>query len=256
MAEHAATIADQFTRQAALFAAAPALHDAAALDLLIAAAAPQPDDLTLDIACGPGSVVAAFATHVRYSTGLDATDAMLTEARKLANFKNLTNTTWVRGDAYALPFADAAFDIVTCRFAFHHFEAPERAFAEMLRVCRPAGRIVVCDATASDDPVKARAFNAMEKHRDPSTVAFRSLATLQSYFTSAGLAPPSATFYKLPAERERLIALSFPDNDDRSTLRTMIDASVDGDTLGMGSIRHKDTVLLAYPSVILSASKP
>ncbi len=253
---HAAAIADQFTRQAVAFAGSPALHNAPALELLVAAADPQPTDRSLDVACGPGSVVAAFARRVRHSVGLDATEAMLEQARRLAAEGHLGNTEWISGDVYDLPFEDAAFDIVSCRFAFHHFAAPERAFAEMLRVCRPRGRIVLCDAVASDDPDKARAFNAMERRRDPSTAEFRTLAVLQGYFAAAGLPTPSARFYKVPAERDRLIAMSFPIDDDRETLRTMIDASVDNDAMGVEAIRHGDTVRFAYPSVILVATKP
>src|ERR1043166_9113032 len=81
---HDATIADQFTRQAAQFAASAMHHNQAALDLLVNAARPRPGDVALDVACGPGSVVAAFARRVRRAEGLDATEAMLDEARKLA----------------------------------------------------------------------------------------------------------------------------------------------------------------------------
>jgi ubiquinone/menaquinone biosynthesis C-methylase UbiE len=158
-ASHAAIIADQFTRQAEQFAAAPALHNEAALDLLVDAAAPRLSDVSLDVACGPGSVVVAFARRLRRAEGLDATEAMLAEARKLAAAKGVENVAWHRGDIYALPFADAAFDIVSCRFAFHHLQEPARAFAEMVRVCRAGGRIVLCDAVASDDVQKAAAFN-------------------------------------------------------------------------------------------------
>ncbi len=156
----------------------PALHNEAALDLLVDAAGPRASDVSLDVACGPGSVVVAFARRLRRAEGLDATEAMLAEARKLAAAKRVENVAWHRGDIYALPFADAAFDIVSCRFAFHHLQEPARAFAEMIRVCRVGGRIVLCDAVASDDPAKAAAFNAMERHRDPSTVEFRPLGFL------------------------------------------------------------------------------
>ncbi len=83
-AAHAATIADQFTRQAEQFAASPVHHNQAALDLLVEAAGPNAGDVSLDVACGPGSVVLAFAGRVARAVGLDATEAMLTEARKLA----------------------------------------------------------------------------------------------------------------------------------------------------------------------------
>ena len=72
-AAHDALIRDQFTRQAEIFAAADELHSAEALALLVDAANPGPEHSTLDIACGPGSVVVAMAKHARHATGLVAT---------------------------------------------------------------------------------------------------------------------------------------------------------------------------------------
>jgi ubiquinone/menaquinone biosynthesis C-methylase UbiE len=253
---HQATIADQFTRQAALFAAAPALHNKAALDLLVEAAGPRGHEASLDVACGPGTVAAAFAMRVHEAHGLDTTEAMLDEARKLAAERGLRNVAWHQGDVYALPFQDDAFDIVSCRFAFHHFQQPVRAFAEMVRVCRPGGRIVLCDGVASNDPAKAAAFNRMERHRDPSTVEFRPLAFLRGLFVLAGLPAPSERFYQVPAERDALMAISFPAGNDRALLRAMIDTSVDGDTMGLNARRDGDTVRFAYPAVVLAAVKP
>ena len=247
---HDTAIADQFTRQAVQFAAAPALHNQAALDLLVEAARPVPEDVSLDVACGPGSVVIAFAQRLRRAAGLDATEAMLDQARQLAARGAVENAEWHRGDVYALPFGASAFDIVSCRFGFHHLAEPARAFAEMVRVCRDGGRIVLCDAVASDDPAKAAAFNAMERHRDPSTVAFRTLALLRRLFADADLPEPAARFYGVPAERDRLIAMSFPAGDDRAGLRAMIDASVEGDTMGVGARRDSDTVRFEYPAVV------
>src|SRR5262245_45239859 len=109
---------------------------------------------------------------------------------------------------------------------------------------------------ASDDPAKAAAFNRMELHRDPSTVEFRTLNHLVDLFTVAGLPIPSQRFFRVPAEREQLIARSFPANDDRELLRRMIDDSVDGDFFGLEARRDGDTVLLSYPSVILTSRKP
>ena len=252
---HDATIADQFTRQAAQFAASAMHHNQAALDLLVDAARPWPEDRALDVACGPGSVVAAFARRVRRAEGLDATEAMLEEARQLASREALRNVAWHRGSIYALPFADGAFDIVSCRYTFHHLLEPVRALAEMVRVCRDGGRVVLCDAFASDDPVKAAAFNAMERHRDPSTVEFRTFGFLRGLFSTAGLPDPAEHFYTLPAEIERLLAMAHPAGDDRAGLRAMIEGAVDGDAMGVGARREGGTVCFDYPAVVLVAVK-
>ncbi len=156
-----------------------------------------------------------------------------------------------RATSTRYPSPDNAFDIVSCRFAFHHFEQPARAFAEMVRVARPGGRIVLCDAVASDDPAKAAAFNAMERFRDPSTVEFRTLAFLRGLFALAGLAAPEARFYDLSVERERLIAVSFPVDDDRAGLRAMLDAAVDGDPMGANARRVGETMWFDYRAAVL-----
>jgi hypothetical protein len=62
-----------------------------------------------------------------------------------------------------------AFDIVACRLP-----SPE-----MVRVARPGGGIVLCDAFVSDDPAEAAAFNTMERFRDPSKAKFRPLPFLR-----------------------------------------------------------------------------
>jgi ubiquinone/menaquinone biosynthesis C-methylase UbiE len=250
---HGALIQDQFSRQAELFARSPELHGDAQVRLLVDAARPMPGDETLDVACGPGTIVAAFASRVRHATGLDATEAMLEQARALAAGRNLLNVTWQQGDVYRLPFGRDSFDIVSCRFAFHHLEEPSKAFAEMVRVCRPNGRVVLSDGVASSDPAKATAFNAMERHRDPSTVKYLCLPVLTSFFTDNGLLPPAINRFHIAYERERLIAKSFPVNDDRETLRRMIDDLIASDALDVGTAPGGSRFI--FPSVVLTAAK-
>jgi len=253
---HDAIIADQFTRQAVQFAASSVHHNQAALNLLVEAARPHPENVSLDVACGPGSVVAAFARRVRRAEGLDATPAMLEEAHKLAAREGLRNVLWHRGDVCALPFAEGAFDIVSCRYAFHHLLEPARALAEMGRVCRAGGRVLVCDAFASEDPVKAAAFNAMERHRDPSTVEFRSLRSLRALFAETGLPEPTEQFYGVPAELERLLVMAYPAGADRAGLRAVLEAATDGgDTMGVGARREGGTIRFEYPVVLLMVVK-
>ncbi|MBL6750056.1 MAG: methyltransferase domain-containing protein [Nevskia sp.] len=253
-ASHEALIRDQFSRQAELFARSPELHGDAQIRLLVEAARPRPGDAALDVACGPGTVVAAFAARVRLAAGLDATEAMLEQARALARERGLSNVEWQAGDVYRLPFADAAFDIVSCRFAIHHFQDPAAAVAEMARVCRPGGRIVLCDGVASSDPAKAAAFNAMERHRDPSTAEFRTLRFLAGLFTGAGLPPPEVVPFQVAYERERMIAQSFPVDDDRGRLRQMIDGLIAGDAMDVGSVAGGITFI--YPAAVLAATRP
>src|SRR6266853_1655693 len=90
-ASHQELILDQFTRQAQLFSTAAPITNEAALRMAVDAPRPAPDDRMLDIACGGGLVVCAFGPHVRNATGIDMTQAMLDQAKKLAAEKGLSN---------------------------------------------------------------------------------------------------------------------------------------------------------------------
>ena len=188
---HQERILDQFTRQATPFSTANTITDVNALRMIVTAAAPTPDDTVLDVACGGGIVVCAFAPHVRHATGIDMTPAMLDRARQLATEKTINNVTWDRGDVAALPYADGAFDVVVTRFSMHHFLDPLSVLREMVRVCAPGGRVVVMDMYASDDPAKAVEWNRAEKLRDPSHVRCLTLPELKALFGAVGLSEPT-----------------------------------------------------------------
>jgi ubiquinone/menaquinone biosynthesis C-methylase UbiE len=250
---HQDVIQDQFSRQAVPFSEARSMADVDAIRLLIDAAHAGPGQRSLDVACGPGLVALAFAGVVRESVGLDTTPAMLDRARVLQSQRGVMNVEWVLGEAGQLPFPDASFDIVTCRFAFHHMLEPAATLAEMKRVVRLGGRLVVCDAVASDDPPKARAFNAFERMRDPSTVRFLTATELRTVFAGAGLRIEAERTYRVPSELEALLKTSFPAPEDIAKLRDTAAASVVDDRLGMASRRDGNRILLSYPALIASA---
>ena len=102
-AEHKEQILDQFTRQAAPFAAAAAIRNAAALNRIVTMAQADPNDTVLDVACGPGLLACAFARVARHVTGIDLTPAMLEQARALQRQQGLENLTWQEGDVLPLP---------------------------------------------------------------------------------------------------------------------------------------------------------
>src|SRR6266478_6791892 len=210
--EHQHEILDQFTRQATPFATAPGIRDEAALKLIVECSGAGPNDAVLDVACGPGLVVAAFARVVRHATGIDITPAMLVRARAHAAAQGLANVTWHQGDVLPLPWPDASFSIVTSRFAFHHFLDPLAVLREMKRVAMPGGRVVVVDSAPAPD--RADAFNRMEKLRDPSHARAMPVDEHQALYAKAGLSEPRVTWYRLEGELEALIARSFPRSEE------------------------------------------
>jgi SAM-dependent methyltransferase len=254
VASHRDLIIDQFTRQAVPFSTAPGILDEDALRLLVEAAGAGPDDTVLDVACGPGLVVAAFARVVRHATGIDLTPAMIARAETVAGERGLTNVSWRVGDVQSLPFPDASFSIVSSRFAFHHLRDPRAVLAEMHRVCVPGGRVVLADVVASDDPQKAAAFDRMELLRDPSHVRALRLDEMRALFRGCGLPAPVLTEYKLKSELEGLLSRSFPNPGDAARIRQMIVDSLPDDDLGMGTHRRGEEIRFEYPVAVLVAA--
>src|SRR2546428_10016306 len=195
MTTHKDSILDQFTRQAVPFTTAPSIKDEAVLRLIVEFSGAGPDDTVLDVACGGGLVVCAFARTVRHATGIDLTPAMLEQARKNQAAQGLTNVTWKQGDVLPLPFPDGSFTIVTSRFAFHHFLDPLAVLREMRRAAAPGGRVMVVDSAPAPD--RAEAFNRMERLRDPSHARAMPVDEHKSLYATAGPPAPHPAAHRL-----------------------------------------------------------
>ncbi|MEU7904669.1 methyltransferase domain-containing protein [Actinoplanes sp. NPDC049118] len=108
---------------------------------LVSAAAPVPGSSFLDVGCGTGIVARTAAGRAGPGgtvVGLDRSEAMLAVARRLR-----PDLSWLIGDAGALPFRDASFDVVASQAALMFLADPVAALREMGRVAGPRGRVVV-----------------------------------------------------------------------------------------------------------------
>jgi SAM-dependent methyltransferase len=123
------------------------------IDPLLAAVAAEPGDQLLDLACGPGHLIAAASERGIPSTGVDVTPSMLELARRAAPTASVR---WC--DVQHLPFPDDSFDLVTAAFVLMHVADPDRVVAEASRVLRPGGRLGVA---VWDVPERARLLGWM-----------------------------------------------------------------------------------------------
>jgi ubiquinone/menaquinone biosynthesis C-methylase UbiE len=177
----------QFGRSAAAYATSDIHARGDSPGILLELVRPAPDWQVLDVATGAGHTALAMAPHVAHVIATDLTPEMLAETTRLAAERGLTNVETRTADAEALPFADATFDLVTCRLAFHHFTRPERAVHEIARVLKPAGTLGFADNIAVEDAEGAAAYNAYEKLRDPSHHEVLPLSRLIALFETHGL---------------------------------------------------------------------
>lgn len=148
---HEDALRDEFTHQAASFGRSAALTSAQTLGALVGLV---PEDFLagwVDVACGPGVVTRATAERVGSVSGVDLTPAMIEEAEKRTREEGIRNVSFSVGDATSLDFADGAFDGAITRLSLHHVPAPGRAVAEMARVVRPGGMVVIGDLAGDRD---------------------------------------------------------------------------------------------------------
>jgi SAM-dependent methyltransferase len=103
-----------------------------------------PGARVLDVACGTGNLAVPAARTGADVTGVDIATNLLEQARARAAAEGLT-TQFDEGDAEKLPYADASFDAVISMFGVMFAPRPERSAAELLRVCRPGGRIALAN---------------------------------------------------------------------------------------------------------------
>lgn len=252
MDEQRQLIVDQFTRQAVPFSEMHARDDGEIHRLLIATSAISADDDVLDVACGPGLVACEVARVARHVTGVDLTRAMIEQAEARQRSLGLTNLTWTVGDAQPLAFPDATFSRVITRYTFHHFTNPSGVFAEMVRVCRPGGRVTVCDVFMTS-PEQGEAYDRLERYRDPSHTRALPLAEFETALFSR-LSDVRRAFFKYTVDVNDLLARAFPAPGGAEAFRRMVDADVGVNLLGIDATREGG-LHFAFPIVIFSGVK-
>lgn len=200
VAKSNAAVQDQFSRQAARYESSPVHAHGDDLAWAVEAAQLSGSERVLDVGTGTGHTAFAIAPHCKSATGLDLTARMIVSAAALADEKQLTNVQFVVADGTAMPFPDAYFDVITCRLAAHHFADPAAVAAEMARVLRPQGRLVLIDHIAPESPALDSFINQLDWLRDSSHVREWTAQEWLHRFAAAGITAHVARTYALPLD--------------------------------------------------------
>jgi len=181
------TVVREFTHQSESFNAAPAMRSADTLGRLLDLIPAAAGERWLDAACGPGLVARGLAPRVGRVEGVDVTPAMVALAGREAAREGLANAVFSVGDATALRFGPGHFDGAVTRFSLHHIPMPGRVVAELARVVRPGGAVVLADHVTAEDAAVAAWHQEIERLRDPSHWACLTPARLRALGEQAGL---------------------------------------------------------------------
>ncbi len=124
--------------------------------------APRSGQALLDVAGGTGDIAFRFLARAPGATAtvLDMTESMLVEGQKRAEAERLSDRlTWVAGDAMALPFPSASFDVYTISFGIRNVTRIPDALSEAYRVLKPGGRLMVLEFSQLPNPALQWAYD-------------------------------------------------------------------------------------------------
>jgi ubiquinone/menaquinone biosynthesis C-methylase UbiE len=166
----------------------------ATLDAVIAGLDLRGREAILDVPCGTGELEHRLLAEwpALRITGADLSPAMLQVARSKDELRRVE---WIEADVADLPLPDHTFDCVVCANSFHYFPAPERALAELRRVLRPGGALVLVDWC--DDYLSCKLCSLWLRWTDPAFHRTYSLKSCRQLLERAGFAITRAERFRI-----------------------------------------------------------
>lgn len=245
---HHQAVQEQFTRTAEAFAKFATRDTPEMLAERVEFAGLRPDNLVLDVACGPGAFVLAAAERVRFARGVDLTAEMLRQARGFQAERGVSNAAFDLGEAEKLPYDDAGFDLVSCQFAFHHMPRPEATLMEIKRVTKPEGRIFLVDSVGPEDEATGELHNHIERLRDPSHALTLSLAEFLRLFAAQQLTVEKQRLLDRPRSFNQWMLRAGHDRSDLGyqAVRRLMEESIPGDRAGFSAAIEGDDIRIVH----------
>ncbi len=168
--------------------------DLEALEGIVRAARPSH---ALDLGAGGGHVSYLMARHAGTVTALDLSGEMLAAVAATARSRGLSNIRTAEAPAEHLPFPDATFDFLACRFSAHHWRDVAAGIRQARRVLKPGAQAVFIDVFAPGAALFDTHLQAVELLRDTSHVRDYSLAEWNDTLGRAGFSLAASRSWKL-----------------------------------------------------------
>jgi SAM-dependent methyltransferase len=186
------------------------------------------DERALDVGSGAGALALALAPRVREVVGVDSSPELLAAARARAP----ANCTFVEADATSLPFGYGEFDLVGCLRVLHHVRRPELVVAEIARVTRRGGRILVVDQLGDVDPIRSIELDRFERVRDPTHTRLLPDGDIRALLEANNLTVTTAEVARESRDLERYLELAGVPPEERSRVRELAPGGADSLEVG------------------------
>jgi SAM-dependent methyltransferase len=181
-------------------------------------------DRALDVGAGVGTLAFALARHVSQVVAVEVDEELAERARADAP----ANVEVLVADGERLPLQDAGFDIGATSRTLHHTRRPELMVAELARVTRRGGTVLVIDQLAPSDPLAAIELLRFEQARDPSTTRLLSDGDLRALFDVNGLRLRRSEILREPRELGAKLELPGCEGAERERARGLAPRNYEG----------------------------
>ena len=191
------------------------------------------EERALDAGAGTGALAFALAPLVREVVAVELVPELIERGRAKAP----PNVTFVEADIAKLDFARASFDLAATLRTLHHVQRPELVIAELTRVTRPGGTVLVVDQIAPNDPLAAVDLNRFEQARDPSHTRTLADVDLRQLFEANSLILLKSEFVREQRELEPYLDLAGCEGEEREQAKALAPADYTAE-LGWYLLRH------------------
>jgi len=175
------------------------------------------DERALDVGAGAGAFAFAIAPRVREVVAVELDEELAARARADAP----ANVEVIVGDGEQLSFERASFDLAGTLRTLHHTPRPELLIAELARVTRPGGTILVVDQIGPADPLVGLDLTRFEHARDPSTTRVLADTDLRGLFDSNSLTLLREEVVHESRDLDAYLDLAGCEGDERDRARSL-----------------------------------
>jgi len=175
------------------------------------------DERVLDVGAGTGAFAFAVAPRAREVVALEVDGEAAARAKEDAP----ANVEVVVGDGEHLPFEDFSFDVAATLRTLHHTRRPELLVAELTRVTKPGGTILVVDQLAPNEPLASIELTRFEHARDPSTTRLLADVDMRGLFDSNNLVLRRQEVIREPRDIEAYLDLAGCEGPQREHARNL-----------------------------------
>jgi ubiquinone/menaquinone biosynthesis C-methylase UbiE len=177
----------------------------------------QGEERVLDVGAGTGAFAFAVAPRAREVVALEIDGDLAARAKADAP----SNVEVLVGDGEHLPFEDFSFDVAATLRTLHHTHRPELLVAELTRVTKPGGTILVVDQLAPNEPLASIELTRFEHARDPSTTRLLADVDMRGLFDSNNLVLRRQEVVREPRDIESYLDLAGCEGPQREHARNL-----------------------------------